>query len=216
MISLSITDIRGMNGLYSIILGDIKKNIRITDDSLVIFNKVKVYGEEDLQEVKEQEIYISKQKTGFGEKSFFNCPVCGERRVTLYKPLNKKWFRCRSCLDNNIYKERCNAYDAGGTAIIEYKFNKLITKLDLSNALTKNHIPFDCRFYWPCKPKYMRYEEFELILKQLTALSAMRDTAILQKAKYSAKSINIILNSNKLKKLKLIEIPNAIWCHLIL
>lgn len=215
MISLSITDIRGMNGLYSIILGDIKKNIRITDDSLVIFNKVKVYGEEDLQEVKEQEIYISKQKTGFGEKSFFNCPVCGERRVTLYKPLNKNWFRCRSCLDSNIYKERCNAYDAGGIKIIEYKFKKLITKLDLKNSITNKHIPFDYRFYWPCKPKYMKYPEFELILKQLTALSAMRDTTILQKCRYGTKDINRILGSKRLEKLELLAIFDAIWFHKI-
>ena len=202
-----------MNGVYSIILGDIKRYIRITDESLVIFNKVKNDTEEFIHEIKEQEIYISKQKTGFGEKSFFNCPVCGERRVNLYRPLNKIWFRCRNCLDNNIYKERCNAYDAGGTRIIEYKFKKLIIRLNLSNTIVKSHIPFDYRCYWACKPKYMKYKEFELILKQLTALSAMRDTAILQKAKYSTKDINRILNSSKLKKLELIDIPDAIWFH---
>ena len=215
MITLSIKDIKGMNGAYSVRLGNVRRYIRITDESLVVFNKVKSDMGEDIQEVKEQEIYISKQKTGFGEKSFFNCPICGERRMTLYKPLNKNWFRCRSCLDVNIYKERCNAYDSGGTAIIEYKFKKLITILDLNNALTKNHIPFDYRFYWACKPKYMKYEEFELILKQLTALSAMRDTVILQKVKYSTKDITRILNSNKLKKLELIKIPDAIWFHKI-
>lgn len=59
----------------------------------------------------------------------------------------------------------------------------------------------------------MRYEKFELILKQITALSAMRDTVILQKCSYSTKYINGLLNSNVLKKLKLIDIPDAIWTH---
>ena len=165
MVKLSIQDIKDMKGTYSIKLGSIKKHMRITDESIVIFNRVKSDICEDIKEVKEQEIFISKQRTGFGEKSFFNCPICGERRVTLYKPLNMNWLRCRSCLPKNIYKERCNAYDSGGTSIIEYKFKKLIVKLDLKNSITNKHIPFDYRFYWDCKPKYMKYREFELILK---------------------------------------------------
>lgn len=215
MITLSIQDIKNIKGTYSIKLGNIKKYIRITDDSIVIFSKVKSDINADIQEVKEQEIYISKQRTGFGEKSFFNCPICGERRTKLYKPLNMNWFRCRSCLPKNIYKERCNAYDSGGTAIIEYKFKKLITKLDLKKSCTDKHIPFDYRFYWNCRPKYMKYEEFELILKKLTALSAMRDTTILQKCRYSTKDINRILESKKLEKLELIAISDAIWFHKI-
>ena len=215
MITLSIQYIKDMSGTYSIKLGNIKKYIRITDESIVIFSKVKNDISGDIQEVKEQEIYISKQRTGFGEKSFFNCPICGERRVTLYKPLNMNWFRCRSCLPNNIYKERCNAYDAGGTAIIEYKFKKLITKLDLNRSFADSHIPFDYRLYWGCKPKYMKNKEFELILKQLTALSAMRDTTILQKCRYNTKDINRILGSKRLEKLELLAIFDAIWFHKI-
>ena len=88
MVKLSIQDIKDMKGTYSIKLGSIKKHMRITDESIVIFNRVKSDICEDIKEVKEQEIFISKQRTGFGEKSFFNCPICGERRVTLYKPLN--------------------------------------------------------------------------------------------------------------------------------
>ena len=75
------------------------------------------------------------------------------------------------------------------------------------------HIPFDSRYYGACKPKHMRYEKFDLILKQLTALSAMRDTVILQKCSYSTKYINGLLNSNTLKKLKIMDIPDIIWTH---
>lgn len=215
MVTLYIQNIKDMSGTYSIKLGNVKKYIRITGESIVIFSKVKNDIDKDYQEVKEQEIFISKQRTGFGEKSFFNCPICGERRVTLYKPLNMNWFRCRSCLPKNIYKERCNAYDSGGTSIIEYKFKKLITKLDLKKSITNKHIPFDYRFYWTCKPKYMKYREFELILRQLTALSAMRDTTILQKCRYSTKDINRILKSKRLEKFEFVEIFDAIWFHKI-
>lgn len=215
MITLSIQNIKGLLGSYYINLGTITKYLKITDESIVIFKKIKSEADGCIKEIKEQEIYISKQKTGFGEKSFFNCPICGERRVTLYKPLSMNWFRCRSCLPKNIYKERCNAYDSGGTAIIEYKFKKLITKLDFKKSCADRHIPFDYRLYWGCKPKYMKYREFELILKQLTALSAMRDTTILQKCRYNTKDINRILESKKLEKLELIAIYDAIWFHKI-
>ena len=71
MVKLSIQDIKDMKGTYSIKLGSIKKHMRITDESIVIFNRVKSDICEDIKEVKEQEIFISKQWTGFGEKSFF-------------------------------------------------------------------------------------------------------------------------------------------------
>lgn len=215
MLSLSINSIKGLNGTYRINIGNSAKKIKISDESVVIFRLDKADIENIPIEIKEQEIYITKQTTGFGEKSFFNCPICGERRVKLYKTLSTNWFRCRSCLDENIYKERCNVYDSGGTGIIDYKFKNLIVKLDLKKSYTTKHIPFDCRLYWNCRPPYMRYDEFELILKQLCALSAMRDTTILQKARYNTKDINRILNSDKLKNIAFIEIFDAIWKHKI-
>ena len=58
MITLSIQYIKDMLGTYSIKLGSVKKYIRITDESIVIFSKVKGNIEDDIQEVKDQEIYI--------------------------------------------------------------------------------------------------------------------------------------------------------------
>lgn len=120
---------------------------------------------------------------------------------------------CRSCRGNNIYKYRTNIYDEGGIELIEYKFYKLLKNIDYKKVLTNKHIPFNYRFYWHCRPKYMKYNKFNLILKQLTSLGAMRDTVILQKYSYSTKEINYILDN--VEKLELIEIFDSIWFHKI-
>ena len=210
---IDIKNIKDLSGTYSIKFGKEKKYVNIEDDKIILFGRIKSYTHGGWCNYKIQDIFISKQKTGFGERKFFVCPECGERRTKIYCYENKEKFKCRSCLDKNIYSERCNLYDGGGTALIEYKFFNLISKLDLKQTCKKRHIPFDARYYGSCKPKYMRYEKFELILKQLTALSAMRDTVILQKCSYSTKYINGLLNSNVLKKLNFIDIPDAIWFH---
>ena len=159
-------------------------------------------------------LYLSKRQALEKESSLFAQSVgnVGQKYTVMRieKNLNVEAVQVKY-----IYSERCNLYDGGGTALIEYKFFNLISELDLSKTSKKRHIPFDSRYYGLCKPKYMRYEMFELILKQLTALSAMRDTVILQKCSYSTQYINGLLNSNSLKKLPLMEIPDAIWLHKI-
>ena len=96
----------------------------------------------------------------------------------------------------------------------KYTVMRIEKNLNVEAVQVKIYILKDV-YYGLCKPKYMRYEMFELILKQLTALSAMRDTVILQKCSYSTQYINGLLNSNSLKKLPLMEIPDAIWLHKI-
>ncbi|WP_303006822.1 hypothetical protein [Romboutsia ilealis] len=213
MNAIDIKDINGLSGTYSVKFGKEKKYIKIDDDNITLFGRIKSYAHGGWCHYKIQEIFISKQKTGFGERKFFVCPECGERRTKIYCYENREKFKCRSCLGKNIYSERCNLYDGGGTALIEYKFFNLISELDLSKTSKKRHIPFDSRYYGACKPKHMRYEKFDLILKQLTALSAMRDTVILQKCSYSTQYINGLLNSNSLKKLKIMDISDIIWTH---
>lgn len=170
--------------------------------------------DKDYININNSKINLDKQKTGFGYKSFFICPECGERRTKLYSNDNGVIeLSCRSCIGINIYKNRADLYDEGGTELIEYKFYKLLNKINYKEALTNKYIPFDYRFYWNCRPKYMRYNKFNLILKQLTSLGAMRDTVILQKYSYSTKEINYILDN--VEKLELIEIFDSIWFHKI-
>ena len=210
---IDIGTIKVLKGTYNVKFGKDKKFFKIDNDKVTIYNRFKSYVDRSWLYYKEQELNIAIQKTGFGERKFLVCPECGERRVKLYKPDNSSLFKCRSCIGKNIYSERCNLYDGGGTALIEYKFFEIISQLDLSETSKKRHIPFDARHYGSCKPKYMRHKKFELILKQLTALSAMRDTVILQKCSYSTQYVNGLLNSNALKKLKIMDIPDIIWTH---
>lgn len=204
MLELTISSIKGLKGKYKLNVGQIINSIDIAEDRLIVYSRQGA-----------KEIYISKQKTGYGKKSFFKCPNCGERRIKLYTDKRNIDFKCRSCMDKNVYKTRCNLYDGGGTDLIEYKFYKILDKLDKENSTTDKHIPFDYRFYWSCRPKYMRYERFELILKQLTALEGMRMTNILQKRTYNTKEINRILTSKKLKELDIKAITDFIWFNKI-
>lgn len=176
--------------------------------------KEHIDNDKDYINIRKSRIYLGKQRTGYGYKTFFICPECGERRVKLYSDDSKLInLSCRSCRGNNIYKHRTNIYDEGGIELIEYKFYKLLNNIDYKKALTNKHIPFDYRFYWNCRPKYMRYKKFNHILKQLTVLSAMRDVVILQKHSYKTKDINYILDN--IEKLELIEIFDSIWFHKI-
>lgn len=208
MASLNISDIKGLKGKYKLNTGQIGTNIEVLEDRLIMGSKQT-----------KSAIYITKQKTGYGEKSFFICPKCGKRRTEIFLSnlavRNDLAFECRSCIDNNPYEKRCNLYDGGGTDLIEYKFFKLLDKIDSNKSLTNKHIPFDFIFYWNCRPKYMRYEKFEFILKQLTALEGMRMTNILQGKSYTPKEISRILGSDKLKNTELRAITNDIWFNLI-
>lgn len=187
--------------LYELDIKDIRKYIDDNKESININNT---------------KIYLDRQKTGYGYKTLLICPKCGERRTKLYSKDNETiGLRCRSCIGTNIYKNRTDIYDEGGTELIEYKLYKLLKSIDYKMSITNKHIPFDYRLYWNCKPKYMRYNKFILILKQLTALSAMRDRVIIQKCNYDTRYVNALLNSNSLKSLEFNEIFDAIWFHKI-
>lgn len=119
-------------------------------------------------------IYMSMQKTGFGEKRFMICPKCGRRRVKLYYHNNE--FYCRSCIGINIYMNRTNMYDEGGVHLIMYYIVKVAKKLNIEYKDLK--FPLSPEDFLFSKPKYMRWEKFVLIVKQLIALEAMRWRAI--------------------------------------
>lgn len=137
-----------------------------------------------------QEIPIAKQKTGFGHKSFFVCSECGERRTKLYYKFGM--FICRSCCNENVYKHRTNIYDEGGEGLIIYKINKLVKKLGVKPSEVK--YPINRLDFYDKRPKYMRYKEFEIILKQLEKLEELRFNVIFFNAKYSASEINKLIN----------------------
>lgn len=138
-------------------------------------------------------INLYKQKTGFGYKSFFICPCCGEVRAQLYYSNEAEELRCRSCINENVYKYRTNMYDEGGADLIYYKMFKLAKSIGIDHKDLE--FPFKPLKYIWSKPKYMRQEKFELIIRQLIILEQLRMNVIIFKAKYSAKYINELLEN---------------------
>lgn len=193
MVTIDIKDIKGLSGTYSVKFGKSKKYTKIDEDKLILFGRMKSYAHGGWLHYKIQEILISKQKTGFGYKSFFVCPVCGERRTRIYCHENKELFKCRSCIGKNIYSERCNLYDEGGVAVIEYKINKLLHKLNIENFNPKTVPPMPIDFAG-CKPKYMRYEEFDLLVRQIMMLYKLKQNVDYQLAKYTTSEINYFIH----------------------
>ena len=98
---------------------------------------------------------VSFQKTGYGEKCFLICPVCGKRRVMLYAISGKAYCRecCREFLRVNIYKGIQHSRD-NSEKRIWYTMQKIIQKyninFDLADFSAIDYIINDNR------PRYMR------------------------------------------------------------
>lgn len=159
-------------------------------------HKINLYrykiGSNDIESTGEY-IDLCKQKTGFGYKTFFICPFCGEVRAKLYYSNEADELRCRSCINENVYKYRTNLYDEGGTDLIYYKMFKLGQSIGISPEDLK--FPFEPLKYTWSKPKYMRYEKFSIVIRQLIILEQLRMNVITFKAKYSARYINNLLEN---------------------
>lgn len=138
-------------------------------------------------------IDLCKQKTGFGYKSFFICPYCGEVRAKLYYSNEADELRCRSCINENIYKYRTNLYDEGGTDLIYYKMFKLAKSIGIDSKDLE--FPFEPLKYIWNKPKYMRRDKYETVIRQLIILEQWRMNVIIFKTKYSTKYINELLEN---------------------
>ena len=121
-------------------------------------------------------IEVAYQKTGFGFKRFFKCPYCGSRRKYLY-PVGIGRFACSNCLERNVYAYRTNIYEGNIEKVIKYKIIKNLFELDFDldklgtmnirdiNRDTVNM--FNLLGNIPSKPKYMRWNKYEQICKQI-------------------------------------------------
>lgn len=154
----------------------------------------------DYVSMKNFKVQIERQKTGYGYKSFLICPECGKRRTKLYsKSIITKCLsdlKCRSCVDENIYKYRTNMYDSS-LNLIRYKMFKLARSIEIVEDLK---FPFEpLRYIWS-RPKYMRHDKWEIVIRQLIILEQLRMNAINFKTKYSAKYINELLENIELQR----------------
>ena len=136
-----------------------------------------------------QTIKVDYQKTGFGYKKFFECPVCKHRRQFLY--LNDSlYFVCRKCLGKNVYKDRTSLYDENIENVIKYKIVQQL-KL-LSNPIAKVSI-LDLPGSIPEKPRYMRQDRYFLIYARISFLTWMYLEHLAGRRDFTAIEINEML-----------------------
>lgn len=150
-----------------------------------------------------QQIYIAEQKTGYGKKHFFVCPVCGKRRVKLY--LVNEFFKCAECAHYNPYKGIQNG-TKGGYSEIEYRMQRYAKENDIEYSL-----PFDFTSFFN-DPRY-RLKRFRKKLVVLQALENIRFQNIFFKTIYKPIVIKKILNGSHpmLKYLSLLDLKTYIY-----
>lgn len=188
---IDIRDLKQINKSYKIKIFNLYTNtyrvfiFKRLEDHIEIYDKNNNFTGEV--------IHIGKQKTGYGIRSFFNCPNCGNRRNYLYYDFKSDRFLCRSCINQNIYKARTNIYDEGGTQLIDYKMTKLADKVNIELKY-----PFKYNDYLDKKPYHMRTQTFNCILKQLILLDQLRYNVIFFRSRYSAAQINSYLKFAKI------------------
>lgn len=82
-------------------------------------------------------------------------------------------------------------YD-GSLNLIYYKMFKLARSIEIVEDLK---FPFEPLKYIWSRPKYMRHDKWEIVIRQLIILEQLRMNAINFKTKYSAKYINELLEN---------------------
>jgi len=124
------------------------------------------------------------QLTGFGEKPFLVCPVCGKRRVKLYD--YDRQYICRQCYPINVYKGIQHT-TPGGKDHIAY----IMIRYAKKTGIEMKRGPF-CYFDYD-KPKYKNWDKWADDLKVLQALESMRFQAIFLQRIWSKETIDSIL-----------------------
>jgi len=139
------------------------------------------------------EIYIAKQKTGFGYKHFFRCPNCTAYRETLYITNTNKVY-CRTCSPKQIKKEiyrGINRTTRGGTSEMQYRMSRVATAYNIPLKYPFNYL--DVIFN---RPKYMRNKKWIEGIYKLQVLENMRNQTIFFNERYEAKLIQQIFEKH--------------------
>lgn len=162
-----------------------------------------VLGEQKIQ------IFIHTQKTGFGEKRLFQCPVCGARRSYLYIDFNNKEVFCRGCSPYRSLYWGIQNTTKGGQQQIEYMMGRIANKYNIEFKF-----PFTYYQLILKKPKRMHNESWNKVLRQLQILENMRTQAIFYERYLSSQTINYVLK-NCLYEFTLEEIEKYLldWQH---
>lgn len=137
----------------------------------------------------ERSIQFSRQKTGFGNKMFFICPICGSRRTQLF--LYKGELMCRECYPVPVYR-RIKNVTQGSYKYIGYRMKRFAEM----NGIIIKRFPFSYLDYE--KPKYKHYEKWIDVIIKLQALENMRKQAHIFGVKYKPEVINSVFKGENI------------------
>lgn len=117
---------------------------------------------------------LSYQRTGYGEKAFLVCPICGKRRERLY--ISNWRVGCRDHLTNGGLYRGIQYTTKGGADRIEYTMRKIADKHGI--VLTIGDAPIDYLIA-DKRPPFMFKRKFADLIARLDLLDRMRGHAIL-------------------------------------
>lgn len=118
------------------------------------------------------------QRTGYGEKAFLVCPICGKRRQYLYVCNHNAVCRDHLLINGRF---RGGAYHGiqyttkGGAERIAYTMRKIADKHFIDFSIGSD--PIDLLFRDE-RPRYMPKKKFADVIARLAMLERMRDAAI--------------------------------------
>lgn len=142
-----------------------------------------------LENNSEYELQFAHQKTGFGSKMFFVCPVCGKRRTKLY--LFDNSIMCRECYPFPVYQNIKNVKQCG------YKYiAHRMRKYAQANGIQLKRFPF--RYLDYEKPKYKHLERWLDTITKFQALENMRKQSLFFNKNYSLDVINSIFKNENI------------------
>ena len=147
---------------------------------------------------KQQIIYLKKVQVGYGQRTYFICPCCGENAVKLY--IDKNLYKCHHCCALKPYYGIQNT-TKGGYEYLGYKICRFANKCGISK------VKFPFNYYDYPKPKGKHQDKWNRNLKILQALENMRMQSILYNKIWKSKTIKSVeQGKNKFLILDLYEL----------
>lgn len=146
----------------------------------------------------QQIIDLKKVQVGYGQRTFFICPCCGQNAIKLY--FYKDLYRCVNCCTVKPYYGIQNT-TKGGYEYLTYKIYRFAKKCGIPKVI----FPFNYSDY--IKPKGKHQDKWNNNLKILQALENMRMQSILYNKIWKPKTIKSVEQGrNKFLILNLYEL----------
>ena len=141
------------NGIYSISDYEHNASITVRNDYVAIGN---------------QQIYKTKTKVGYGERTWFICPICDCNTKRIYKPTLRLTWACRKCQELTYTKSQLSG---NKLEYIDFQIRKIQSQFDMTHAYQYGGLPGCIYEQIPLlKPRYMRWERFYELQNELKRL----------------------------------------------